>query len=441
VLYSFVPIEKDILQTLTRNVLSAIVLYDKTTYIIRESMIPMIKDTSQTQSKRPNWLKRHWQATLIVLLVVVIILGGILYSQRHAIYELLTNSHQASSNPGIASLHLPAGFHASVFFSGLSSPRLIAFSPDGTLFVAERGTGSIVALPDPNHSGKAARRQVVATGLNDPTSLVFYQRALYVGEQSQITRFTLGANLQVVSKQVVVPHLPSSGQHSTRTVLVGPDGKLYVSIGSTCNVCIESDPQRAAIWVYNLDGSGGRLYARGLRNAVGMAVNPWNNQVWVTNNGRDYMGDNLPPETVYALRDGGNYGWPRCQAGNIIDPDYGHPGDCNGVVQPLIKMQAHSAPLGLTFYNANRFPQQYHGLFVAFHGSWNRSVPTGYKVVFIPMDSHGNIAGQYRDFATGWLVNNASATGRPVGLAIGPEGALYVSDDEGGMIYRITYGA
>jgi glucose/arabinose dehydrogenase len=242
-----------------------------------------------------------------------------------------------------------------------------------------------------------------------------------------------------LSRKVIVPNLPADGQHNTRTVLIGPDGKLYVSIGSTCNVCNETDPHRAAIWVYNLDGSGGRLYAKGLRNAVGMAINPLNNQIWVTNNGRDYLGDNSPPETVYALQDGGDYGWPRCHAGDIVDPQFGSPGACNGVVQPLVKMQAHSAPLGLAFYDAGPFPDLYHGLFVAFHGSWNRTVPTGYKVVFIPLNSSGNVSGPVQDFISGWLNNNGDASGRPVGLTVGPDGALYVSDDKGGMIYRISY--
>src|SRR5260370_31936275 len=152
------------------------------------------------------------------------------------------------------------------------------------------------------------------------------------------------------------------------------------------------------------------------------------------------MGDDTPPETVYALQEGGNYGWPRCQAGDIIDPDFGHAGDCSNIIKPLVKMQAHSAPLGLTFYNTSQFPQQYHGLFVAFHGSWNRSVPTGYKVVFIPLDQQGRVSGPAQDFATGWLQHNGDSTGRPVGLAVRPDRALYISDDKANIIYRITYG-
>jgi glucose/arabinose dehydrogenase len=401
----------------------------------------MIVKQPNNNMKRPRRFIRHWRILLILLLIFIILLAGVLYSQRRMISSLLRGSHFVGGNPDVANVHLPPGFQANVFYSGLSSPRFIAFSPDGTLFVAERGAGHIVALPDPDHTGKAASKKVVISGLNDPTSLVFYNGALYVGEQSQVSRFTLGSDFQVTSRQIIVPGLPTGGQHTTRTVLIGPDDRLYVSIGSTCNVCVESDPHRAAVWVYHLDGSGGHLYARGLRNAVGMAVNPWNNQIWVTVNGRDYLGENSPPETVYPLQESADYGWPRCEAGDIIDPDFGQPGACNGIVQPLLKMQPHSAPLGLAFYNANQFPQQYHGLFVAFHGSWNRSVPTGYKVVFIPLNANGQITGPAQDFATGWLVNNDTATGRPVGLAVGPEGALYISDDKGGMIYRITYNA
>lgn len=345
----------------------------------------------------------------------------------------------ATATP-VSYVHLPPGFQATVFTTGLQGPRFITFSPNGTLLVAERRTGRILAFPDPQHTGQASGPVVVASGLNDPTSLDFgHDGSLYVGEASRVTRFILGPDLKATSMQVIVPHLPTGGNHSTRTVLIGPDNRLYVSIGSTCNDCIESNPMRATVWVYQIDGSGGRLYARGLRNAVGLAINPWNQQIWATNNGRDLLGDNIPPETIYMLRDGGNYGWPVCHAGTIIDPDLGHPGDCNGVVQPLVKMQAHSAPLGLAFYNASAFPSAYHGVFVAFHGSWNRTVPTGYKVIFIPLNGQGAVAGPPQDFATGWLTDQNKVLGRPVGLAVGPDGALYVSDDQGGVIYRIAH--
>ncbi|HLZ63428.1 MAG TPA: PQQ-dependent sugar dehydrogenase [Ktedonosporobacter sp.] len=393
------------------------------------------KTASQTQHRR-----RNWRAVLFVSLAVLVLAVVVLYSQTALLRRLTEVNRQPANLPAVAYLHLPTGFQSNIFYSGLSSPRFITFGPDGTLFVAERGTGSIVALSDPGHTGKATRKIVVVSGLNDPTSLVFYQGALYVGEASRVSRFTLGPDLKATDTQVIVPHLPTGGNHQTRTVLVGADGNLYVSIGSTCNDCIEQDQQRATVWTYHIDGSAGRLYAKGLRNAVGMAINPWNKQIWVTNNGRDLLGDDTPPETVYALQDGANYGWPLCHAGDIIDPDLGHDGDCNSVSKPLIKMQAHSAPLGLAFYNASQFPQQYHGMYIAFHGSWNRSVPTGYKVVFVPMNDRGEITGNVEDFATGWLQSNNQAQGRPVGVVVGPDGVLYVSDDAAGMIYRISYG-
>ncbi|HEU0028053.1 MAG TPA: PQQ-dependent sugar dehydrogenase [Ktedonobacterales bacterium] len=341
--------------------------------------------------------------------------------------------------PDLTYLHLPSGFRATEYASGLRGARFITFGPSGALFVAERNTGRILALLDPGRQGRATQTVVVASGLNDPTSVVYADGALYVGEQTRVTRLTLGPDLRATAERTLISDLPSGGRHVTRTVLLGPDGALYVSIGSSCDACIESDPHRAAVWRYNRDGSGGRLYAHGLRNAVGMAVNPVKRQVWVTNNGRDNLGDNVPPDSVYALRDGGNYGWPRCHAGVIVDPDLGSADSCMGIVQPAANLQAHSAPLGLAFAAQSQFPPAYRGLYVAYHGSWNRSAPTGYKVVFIPLDSAGNVAGPPRDFATGWRRANGDVLGRPVGLAVGPDGALYVSDDTEGAIVRIAY--
>ena len=397
-----------------------------------------------TQSTKPTKPPKRPMSRLRRLLLAALATATLLacllaFLNRQLLLGVFFGSHFVGGSPNVAALHLPPGYSASVFANGLNTPRFIAFGPDGALFVANSGANNIVALLDSNHTGVATRSVVIASGLNDPTSLAFRGSDLYIGEQTRVARLTLASDLSVLKRQVVIPDLPGSGNHLTRTILLGPDGSLYVSIGSTCNNCVESDPHRAAVWIYHLDGSGGRLYAHGLRNAVGMATNPWNQQIWVTNNGRDLLGDNTPPETVYALQDGGNYGWPRCQAGDIIDPDLGHPGDCNGVVQPLVKMQAHSAPLGLTFYSSTQFPPSYHGLYVAFHGSWNRSVPTGYKVVFIPLDAQGHVSGRTQDFASGWLKSNDDALGRPVGLAVGPDGALYISDDKAGLIYRITY--
>ncbi len=346
--------------------------------------------------------------------------------------------YDTSSVPGLT---LPPGFQMSVYAGGLNVPRFITIGPQGVLLVAERGANRVIALPAGSSVKSAGKPIVIASNLNSPTSLIMYNGFLYVGEGASIARMALGDDLKVGSVQRIITDLPEGGQHSTRTVLIGPDNHIYVSIGSSCNVCIESDPHRAAIWQYNIDGSNGHLYARGLRNAVGMDINPWTQQIWIDVNGRDLMGNNTPPETVYSLIQNADYGWPRCQSGDIIDPDFGQAGACNGVQQPLIKMQAHSAPLGMAFYppDAKLFPHYYQSsLYIAFHGSWNRSTPTGYKVVRIPLNN-GQIAGPAQDFITGWLKDNGSVSGRPVGLAFANDGSLFVSDDQGGKIYHVWY--
>jgi glucose/arabinose dehydrogenase len=203
-------------------------------------------------------------------------------------------------------------------------------------------------------------------------------------------------------------------------------------------VCVEEDERRATIVRYSPDGSGEEIYARGLRNAVGITFRPGTNELWATNNGRDWLGDDLPPETIYVVAENDDAGWPTCHSGRIEDPDFGGPNACDGILAPAVEMQAHSAPLGLTFYSGQQFPDEYHGdLFVAFHGSWNRATPTGYKVVRIPM--HSGVPGPTQDFATGWLREDGSNWGRPVDVLTSADGSLYVSDDSAGVIYRIFY--
>ena len=334
---------------------------------------------------------------------------------------------------------LPSGFVISVFAQDLRNPRMMAIGPDGQLYVAERGANRVIRLPDTDRDGLADSVEVVAGDLNAPSSLAFYQDgSLYVGLTARILRYSAPDAAGVFQQQeTIVDGLPAQG-HNTRTLLFSLDWtSLFVSIGSSCNVCEEEDSRRAAIVRYNPDGSGEEIYATGLRNAVGITFRPGTNELWATNNGRDMLGDDLPPETVYQVIAGGDYGWPRCHAGRIVDPEYGSDQACAGVEKPAVEIQAHSAPLGLTFYSGDRFPAEYQGdLFVALHGSWNRSTPTGYKVVRIPMD--GPTPGPVQDFATGWLVENSS-WGRPVDVITGADGALYISDDGAGMIYRVDY--
>jgi len=342
--------------------------------------------------------------------------------------------------PSADAISLPPGFGISIFAQGLRDPRMMALGSDGYLYVAERGAGRIVRLPDRDHDGVADAVVVVAEDLSAPSSIAFYRDgSLYVGETKRVLRLSAPDERGLFQEQqVIVDGLPSGG-HNTRTVLFSPDwSSLFVSIGSSCNVCVEEDQRRATIMRYNPDGSGEQVYAQGLRNAVGITFRPGSGELWATNNGRDRLGDDQPPETVYQIREGDNAGWPYCHSGRIVDPDYGSPTACDGVVAPAVEMQAHSAPLGLTFYSGSQFPEEYWGdLFIAFHGSWNRAVPTGYKLVRVPMQD--GRAGQVRDFATGWLRANSSQWGRPVDVLTGAGGSLFVSDDSGGTIYRIFY--
>ena len=335
---------------------------------------------------------------------------------------------------------LPPGFGISIFAQGLNDPRMMAVGPDGVVYIAERGANRIVRLPDRDGDAIADGVEVVAQGLRAPSSLAFYQDgSLYVGETTRVLRLSEPDSQGIFQKsEVIVDGLPEGGHH-TRGVLFSPDwSTLFVSVGSSCNVCDEKDPRRAAILRYNPDGSGEKIYASGLRNAVGITFRPGSDELWATNNGRDMLGDDLPPDTINVVREGDDFGWPRCHSGRIADPEYGGSNACAGVKPPAVELQAHSAPLGLGFYTGTQFPEAYSGdLFVAYHGSWNRSQPTGYKVVRIPVEN--GVPEAVEDFAVGWLGADGSAWGRPVDVISGPDGSLYISDDSGGRVYRIFY--
>jgi glucose/arabinose dehydrogenase len=384
-------------------------------------------------------MRKRWVFVVVAAVLLIGCVGGFWFALGRV------NFRPSVGEGGVASLVVPPGFEAEVFVEGLNGPRFIAFGPDGTLYAADRGNNRIVALPDADGDGAADEIRVFATGLERPHSLVFHEGAWYVGVQSGIVRLADEDGDGTADSQEVVVTLPSDGSHTTRTVEFLPDGRMVVSVGSTCNVCEEEDERRAAVVVYeDGNGSGEAVFARGLRNAVGLAIHPTTGELWATNNGRDLMGDDVPPENVYIVREGLDYGWPRCHSGDVVDPEFGGTNGCDGVEQPVTEMQAHSAPLGMVFYTGQDgerpFPEEYWGdLFVAFHGSWNRSEPTGYKVVRLPLDGSERTSSVI-DFAVGWLDEETDeASGRPVGLAVGRDGALYVSDDKGGFVYRIFY--
>ncbi|MFC4427539.1 PQQ-dependent sugar dehydrogenase [Deinococcus navajonensis] len=337
-------------------------------------------------------------------------------------------------------LNLPDGFRATTYAEGFRRPRFMVVASNGDVLLSDTGAGTVYLLPDRNRDGKADRRQVYAQGLNEPHGLAIHGGFLYVANTDGVVRFRYKAgDTRPPGPAEKVVSLPGGGGHSTRTVEFGPDGRMYVSVGSTCNVCEESDRRRAAVWVYDADGKNGKPYATGLRNAVGLEW--FGNQLYATNNGRDGLGDELPPEGFYRLRAGGFYGWPYCfttRAGQaqVWDKEFGRKSaaTCKGTVPAFALTTAHAAPLGLAFYTGQSFPASYRGLmFAALHGSWNRSEKSGYKVVTVNRQT-----GQVKDFLTGFL-KGQQVSGRPVDLVVARDGALLLSDDGAGKVWRIQY--
>ncbi len=346
-------------------------------------------------------------------------------------------------------LTLQPGFSIDIFASGLVDPRVIAWDPAGNMLVSVPSQGRVVALPDPGNTGAAQGVVDVITGLNLPHGLAFRTAGgatqLYIAETDQVAVYDYDqANLKALNKTKIVD-LPGGGEHFTRTIMFMPNqDRLLIAVGSDCNVCYESDPRRAAVSACNPDGGNFGVFASGLRNSVFLTVRPGTNEVWATEMGRDLLGDDLPPDEINIIQEGNDYGWPTCYGQNVhdsqFDPNPSSANPCAGKTPAHIIMQAHSAPLGLDFFPASGWPSGYGGnLVVAFHGSWNRSLPTGDKVVLFRVDAQGNYQ-SVEDFITGWMQPNGSYLGRPTGVSFHGN-ALYIADDVLGYIYRVTYGS
>lgn len=379
-------------------------------------------------------MRRALRLTLYVIGGLLVLLAGT-YIFRGSLLRGVGISFDTGAG-GETALLLPDGYDSTVYASGLDSPRFMAIAPDGTLLVAERGADRVVALPDRDDDGISDETVVVGRGYGSAHSLAFEgDGSLLVAGTGTLFRLTLDEDLEETGRESILTY-PSGGQHSTRTVLVGPDGSLLVSVGSSCNVCWEEEVERASVIISPPEGRVSRVFMRGLRNAVGLAADPVTGTIWATNNGRDLMGDDLPPETVYRLVEGSDAGWPRCHAGDVLDPDFGGVPDpatglvgCDGVVHPEFTYQAHAAPLGIAFWREHAV--------IAMHGSWNRSEKVGYEVIMVPWDD--GPAGPPAVLVGGFLdPSNGDASGRPAGVVVGADGALYVSDDKAGFIYRIT---
>lgn len=335
---------------------------------------------------------------------------------------------------------LPEGFGITVFAEGLDSPKMMTVGPDGMVYVAESNTGRILRLPDRDQDGIADEIEIAAEGLLNPSSLAFYNDgSMYVAETTRVIRLQDPDGDGVFQDREIIVAGIAAGGHTDRTIIFSPDWQhFYLSIGSSCNICEERDQRRASVMRFNPDGSRGKIYTKGLRHVVGMAFNPKNKILWVVNNEPDGLGDEIPPETLYGIYIDANGGWPYCHAGMIIDPDYGEKNSCEDLLDPIIKLEAHSAPFGLVFYMGEQFPIDFQrDLFIALHGSTEGSKPSGYKILRIPFGP-GKM-GPVQDFAVGWLLEDGSNWGTPVDLIVGPEGSLYLTDDSQGIIYRIYY--
>jgi glucose/arabinose dehydrogenase len=345
-----------------------------------------------------------------------------------------------------ARLHLPVGFRISVFADGgFGNPRWMALAPNGDVFVSDAGEGEIVILHGVGPDGKFQQRFTFASGLTQPFGMALWKDYLYVAQTGEVVRFKYKPGQTAAEgKPEHIADLTPSGynQHWTRDIAFNPSGtKMYVTVGSSVNDSPESDPRRAAISEYNPDGSGHRIFASGLRNAVGIAFEPKAGQLWATVNERDGLGDNLPPDYFTSVQDGGFYGWPYAYIGKNPDPENGNkrPDLVQKTIVPDVLIQAHSAALGLAFYGGKMFPSEYQGdAFISLHGSWNRAEPTGFKIVRVRMKD-GKPVGGYDDFITGWFTDG-KVWGRPVGLLVMQDGSLLIMDDGGKRIWRVTYG-
>ncbi|NUO65611.1 MAG: sorbosone dehydrogenase family protein, partial [Gemmatimonadaceae bacterium] len=310
-------------------------------------------------------------------------------------------------------LRAPEGLEVDYFAKNTGSVRFMVLGPDGAVYASRPGEGDIIRLADTNCDGTADEITSVLTGLNRPHGMAFLRDSFYVAETGALLAFAVGPNGRPGGTPRRVTTMASGGGHWTRTVIVGPDSLLYVSVGSRCNICEGDVPQRAVVLQVQKSGAT-RPFAIGLRNAVGLAVNPVTREIWATTHERDNLGDDVPPEEIDILKDGADYGWPYCWGDRQPNPEYKDAKRCASTIPPALMMQAHSAPLGITFLRgATQLRSEYRGdALVAFHGSWNRSAPTGAKVVRVRIANGRPVS--YEDFVTGWQDARGNRWGRPV---------------------------
>ena len=348
-------------------------------------------------------------------------------------------------------IKLPPSFAIELYTADVPNARQMALGDKGTLFVGSRTARRVYAVVDRDGDKKGDQVYTIATGLRSPSGIAFRDGALYVAEISRVLRYDgIESKLDAPPEPVVVnDKLPTETHHGWKYLGFGPDGMLYVPIGAPCNVCERTDDERfASITRMKPDGSGQEIFARGIRNTVGFDWHPQTNELWMTENGRDNMGDDVPPdELLRAHKPGLHFGFPYCHGGDVPDPEFGGKRPCSEFEPPATKLGAHVAAIGMKFYTGQMFPQEYRNqIFIAEHGSWNRSKPQGYRIMLVKLD--GNKVVSYETFAEGWLrgirSSRGSSTigdswGRPSDVLVMPDGSLLIADDQAGVVYRVTY--
>jgi glucose/arabinose dehydrogenase len=356
------------------------------------------------------------------------------------------NSAAIVARPADAWPKAPTGFKVEQYATGLPVPRQIRVAPNGDAFVALSYNGKIQVFRGVDADGKAQQSATFAGGLNKPYGIAFYPpekpQWIYVAGTDSIDRLAYrDGDMQARGKPEHIADLPGGG-HWTRDIVFSADAKtLYVAVGSASNVS-EPKPDRAGILAFNPDGSGKRVFASGIRNPAGLAIQPGSGAVWCSVNERDELGDNLVPDYITHVQDGGFYGWPWWYIGAHQDPRHAgeHPELRDKVIVPDVLLQPHNGSLGLTFYDGSQFPDQYRGdIFAGEHGSWNKATRAGYEVIRVPLHGSGKAGGEYEDFVTGFVLDDGKVWGRPVGVAVARDGSLLVTDDASGSIWRVSY--
>ena len=381
---------------------------------------------------------------IILILILILVAAGIFVKYYYNVNPplQLTSPDQKEELP-LQRLKVPQGFRVDTYTTGIEDARSMALSPQGTLYVGTKSAGKVYALRDLNGDFKADTLFTILTGGNMPNGVAFHKGSLYVAEVNRILRFSdiengLGKPLV---PEVIYDHFPTEKHHGWKYIAFGPDNKLYVPVGAPCNICLSDEKVYASLTRMNPDGSEFEVCQQGIRNTVGFDWHPVSGKLWFTDNGRDLMGDDVPQcELNQAEKDHLHFGYPFCHQGDIADPEFGKQKSCDEFVKPAALMGPHTAPLGMEFYTGRQFPATYQNqIFVARHGSWNRSKKSGYDICIVTLDSTGTVE-SVKPFVEGWLDSSTDDVwGRPVDLEQLPDGSLLISDDFANAIYRISY--